>query len=114
MITKPGWVELDDPNEIWSSQISCAAYRRDFREIAFGITNQHETTIIGIEKQSKPLYNAMVWQDRRTAKYCDKLNRGLHRNDSKKTGLVCWNTCYLDEIKMDLDNIRRPAAEKKL
>jgi glycerol kinase len=72
---------LTDPNEIWSSQISCAALRRDFREIAFGITNQHETTIIWDRETSKPLYNAIVWQD--LEQNIVIRNRGLHRNDSK-------------------------------
>jgi glycerol kinase len=89
-------------NEIWSSQISCAAEAIakigiSGREIAaIGITNQRETTIVWDRETSKPLYNAIVWQDRRTAKYCDKLKAEGCRNDSKKDRasfrrLFFWN-----------------------
>ena len=74
---KPGWVE-HDPNEIWSSQISTAAeviakVGISGREVAaIGITNQRETTIVWDRETSEPIYNAIVWQDRRTAKFCDE------------------------------------------
>ena len=73
---RPGWVE-HDPNEIWSSQMSVTAeviakVGISGKEIAaIGITNQRETTIVWDRETSKPIYNAIVWQDRRTAKYCD-------------------------------------------
>ena len=75
---KPGWVE-HDPQEIWSSQISVAAEvvaktGVTGREIAaIGITNQRETTILWDKETGEPVYNAIVWQDRRTSKYCDEL-----------------------------------------
>ena len=73
---KPGWVE-HDPNEIWSSQISVAAEVIAKQGItgdniaAIGITNQRETVVVWDRETSEPIYNAIVWQDRRTAKYCD-------------------------------------------
>lgn len=91
---KPGWVE-HDPNEIWSSQISVAAeviakVGISGKEIAaIGITNQRETTIVWDRETSEPIYNAIVWQDRRTAKYCDELKaQGYTDMIKKKTGLI--------------------------
>jgi len=80
---KPGWVE-HDPIEIWSSEASViaealatlGACTADLA--AIGITNQRETTIVWDAKTGKPVYNAIVWQDRRTAEYCDSLKaKGL-------------------------------------
>jgi glycerol kinase len=91
---QPGWVE-HDPNDIWESQIGTV---RDVLSqtgtkpdeiIAIGITNQRETTIIWDRKTGKPVHNAIVWQDRRTANFCDELKaRGLEEKVSRKTGLV--------------------------
>ena len=73
---QPGWVE-HDPNEIWQSQIevareAVAKANIQPREIAaIGITNQRETAIIWDKETGKPIYNAIVWQDRRTAGFCD-------------------------------------------
>ena len=81
---KPGWVE-HDPNEIWSSQISVAAEviaktGINGKEIAaIGITNQRETTIVWDRETSEPIYNAIVWQDRRTAKVPKVTNVGSRR-----------------------------------
>ena len=75
---KPGWVE-HDANEIWSSQLSVLKSCVKHAEIeaslinAIGITNQRETTIIWNRNTGKPIHNAIVWQDRRTAAYCDQL-----------------------------------------
>jgi glycerol kinase len=120
---KPGWVE-HDPNEIWSSQISCAAEAIakigiSGREIAaIGITNQRETTIVWDRETSKPLYNAIVWQDRRTAKYCDKLKaEGYAEMIQKKTGLVLDAYFSGTKLKWILDNIegaREKAEQGKL
>jgi len=83
---KPGWVE-HNPNEIWSSQISVAAEVVAQEGIsgegiaAIGITNQRETTIVWDRETSEPIYNAIVWQDRRTAKYCDELKARSYRYD---------------------------------
>lgn len=94
LFPKPGWVE-HDPNEIWSSQISVAAEviakagitGHDIAGI--GITNQRETTIVWDKKTGKPMYNAIVWQDRRTANFCDQLKTFGHAEMiNKKTGLV--------------------------
>ncbi|HTV46965.1 MAG TPA: glycerol kinase GlpK [Phycisphaerae bacterium] len=89
-----GWVE-HDPEEIWLSQLSVAqevlakAGLRGADVAALGITNQRETTILWDKKSGKPLSHAIVWQDRRTANWCDKLKRAGHSGlVSKKTGLV--------------------------
>ena len=75
---RAGWVE-HDPEEIWASQMSVAvealslANARPRDVAALGITNQRETTIVWERKTGKPVYNAIVWQDRRTAPVCDQL-----------------------------------------
>lgn len=91
---KPGWVE-HDPMEIWASQTAVEAEvlgkaglrHRDIA--ALGITNQRETTIVWDKNTGKPVYNAIVWQDRRTADYCGKLKEqdGLEEKFGDKTGL---------------------------
>ena len=83
---KPGWVE-HDPGEIWSTQLAVA--RQAMNEIhasasdiaAIGITNQRETAIVWDKNTGKPVYNAIVWQCRRTSEYCDSLkeNRSCDR-----------------------------------
>lgn len=90
---KPGWVE-HDPMEIWSSQSATAAEaisRADLSSdsiAAVGVTNQRETTIVWDKNTGKPVYNAIVWQDRRTADYCRKLKEdGIEDMVSEKTGL---------------------------
>lgn len=87
---KPGWVE-HDANEIWSTQIGVAseAINRINAKAddisAIGITNQRETTIVWEKDTGKPIYNAIVWQCRRTADLCDKLkNRAIQTNSVKK------------------------------
>jgi len=91
---QPGWVE-HDPNEIWSSQAGVAAEAIAKMNIsaqnikAIGITNQRETTIVWDRETGEPVYNAIVWQDRRTAAYCDHLkNEGLTEVIRSKTGLI--------------------------
>lgn len=78
-----GWVE-HDPHEIWSSQASVIAEAITLMDInglniaGIGITNQRETTIVWDSDTEEPIYNAIVWQDRRTSSYCDELkNQGL-------------------------------------
>ena len=90
---KPGWVE-HDPLEIWASQSATEAEalgQADLRHrdiAAIGITNQRETTVVWDRHTGKPVYNAIVWQDRRTADYCMKLrNQGLEEKFRRKTGL---------------------------
>ena len=91
---KPGWVE-HDPNEIWATQLAVVtealarAGARPLDVAAIGITNQRETTIVWDRATGKPLYNAIVWQDRRTAAFCDALKAAGHEERiTAKTGLV--------------------------
>ena len=82
---RPGWVE-HDPNEIWATQIAVAtealgrAHLRPRDIAAIGITNQRETTVVWDRETGAPVYNAIVWQDRRTADYCDRLKREGHED----------------------------------
>lgn len=120
---KPGWVE-HDPNEIWSSQISVAAEiiakaGISGREVvAIGITNQRETTVVWDKETGEPIYNAIVWQDRRTSKYCDELKeRGHAEMIRKKTGLVLDAYFSATKLKWILDHVegaREKAAEGRL
>ena len=91
---QPGWVE-QDPNEIWSTQLNVARLALQRAGVtatgiaAIGITNQRETTVVWHRKTGEPLYNAIVWQDRRTATYCDQLKKkGFNAQVSAKTGLL--------------------------
>jgi len=118
---KPGWVE-HNPTEIWSSQIEVAKTALDKAGLeavdiaAIGITNQRETTIVWDKKNGKPVYNAIVWQCRRTAPICDQLKKkGLAEIIQKKTGLVIDAYFSGTKIKWILDNVDgvRERAEKK-
>lgn len=107
----PGWVE-HDPNEIWSSQISVAAEiiakaGISGREVAaIGITNQRETTIVWDKETGEPVYNAIVWQDRRTSKYCDELKEQGHAEMIKeKTGLILDAYFSATKLKWILDHV---------
>src|ERR1700742_1114147 len=91
---KPGWVE-HDANEIWSSQAGVVAEAAASAGIsgkdiaAIGITNQRETTVVWDRETSEPICPAIVWQDRRTAEFCDELKKqGLAKMIQQKTGLV--------------------------
>jgi len=91
---KGGWVE-HDPLEIWSSQLEVAKDVMKKNGVAakdiaaIGITNQRETTVVWNRKTGKPIYNAIVWQDRRTASICDKLKAdGYEKDMRERTGLV--------------------------
>ncbi|MDX1585801.1 MAG: glycerol kinase GlpK [Balneolaceae bacterium] len=108
---KPGWVE-HDPNEIWSSQTGVAAEAvtkagiKPNQVAAIGITNQRETTVVWDKNTGKPVYNAIVWQDRRTAPITDQLKKeGLEETFRKKTGLVLDPYFSGTKIKWILDNI---------
>ena len=114
---RPGWVE-HNPNEIWSSQAaviaeSIASSGISGRNLAaIGITNQRETTIVWDAETSKPVYNAIVWQDRRTSKVCDKLKKdGLTDKIRSKTGLIIDAYFSATKIQWILDNV--PGARKK-
>src|SRR6059036_3536532 len=91
---EPGWVE-HDAQEIWATQSNVAAEALNKARLtandvaAIGITNQRETTLVWDRATGKPICNAIVWQDRRTAEACDELkSRGLARTIRSKTGLV--------------------------
>lgn len=108
---QPGWVE-HDPNEIWSSQIGVTAdaiARAGIRAgdiAAIGITNQRETTLVWDRKTSQPVYNAIVWQDRRTAGLCDRLRAdGLTGTVQQKTGLVIDAYFSGTKVAWILDNV---------
>ena len=120
---KPGWVE-HDPNEIWSSQASVIAEVITTLDIngkniaGIGITNQRETTVVWDAETGEPLYNAIVWQDRRTAELCDKLKaEGKSDLIHKKTGLLIDAYFSGTKIKWILDNVegaRQRAEQGKL
>lgn len=118
---KEGWVE-HDPMEIWSSQSGVLAEviaRTGISQhdiIGLGITNQRETTIIWDKHTGKPVYNAIVWQCRRTAKICDELKKidGLEEYVRENTGLLIDAYFSGTKIKWILDNVEgaREKAEK--
>jgi len=120
---KPGWVE-HNPNEIWSSQASVIAESISAIDIngldiaGIGITNQRETTIVWDVDTEEPIYNAIVWQDRRTADFCDKLKaEGLIDTIREKTGLIIDAYFSGTKIKWILDNVpgaRQRAEQGKL
>src|SRR5512133_3369326 len=120
---KPGWVE-HDPEEIWSTQagVSLEAITKAGIESsaisAIGITNQRETTIVWNRKTGKPVYNAIVWQDRRTSDTCDDLKaHGLEKLIAEKTGLVVDAYFSGTKSKWILENVpgvRKLAEEGNL
>jgi glycerol kinase len=108
---KAGWVE-HDATEIWSSQAGVAAEAVASAGIngkalaAIGITNQRETTVVWNRSTGKPIYNAIVWQDRRTSDYCDTLRENGHADQiQQKTGLVLDAYFSATKIKWILDNV---------
>lgn len=108
---KAGWVE-HDPIEIWTSQVSVAtevlakANLKASQVAAIGITNQRETTILWERTTGKPLYNAIVWQDRRTSAYCNQLKEEGHASLVKdKTGLIIDAYFSGSKIKWILDHV---------
>ena len=114
---QPGWVE-HDPNEIWSSQASVAAEATVKMGIngtnikAIGITNQRETTIVWDRTTGEPVYNAIVWQDRRTAAFCDQLKNDGHADLIRaKTGLVIDAYFSGSKIRWILDNVAGARAK---
>jgi glycerol kinase len=108
---QPGWVE-HDANEIWSTQLGVAAEAISKAGLtveniaAIGITNQRETTVVWERSTGKPIYNAIVWQDRRTASFCDELKRKqLDKIIQQKTGLMVDAYFSATKIKWILDNV---------
>ena len=109
---KNGWVE-HNPNEIWLTTLK--ALRKVIKKasdlkgniISLGITNQRETTILWDKKTGKPIYNAIVWQDRRTQTYCEKLKkRKYEKSFRKKTGLFIDPYFSATKIKWILENVK--------
>ena len=114
---KPGWVE-HNPMEIWSSQASVIAEAITTIDInglniaAIGITNQRETTIVWDAETGTPVYNAIVWQDRRTSEYCDSLKKDGHTDLIRsKTGLIIDAYFSATKIRWILNNV--PGARQK-
>ncbi|NND70942.1 MAG: glycerol kinase, partial [Rhodothermales bacterium] len=117
---QPGWVE-HDAEEIWHTQIKVARDVLKETEVtadqiaAIGITNQRETTVIWDKRTGKPIHNAIVWQDRRTASYCEDLKaQGLEGEVRSRTGLFLDPYFSGTKLKWLLDNVHgaRDLAEK--
>jgi glycerol kinase len=111
LFPQPGWVE-HDPLEIWSSQLevaraALASARLTAGDVAaIGITNQRETAIIWDRRSGEPIHNAIVWQDRRTAGFCDDLKRAGHGDlITRKTGLVIDAYFSGSKIRWLLDHV---------
>ncbi len=109
---KNGWVE-HNPDEIWSTTLKALknvinkANKTRGRIISIGITNQRETTILWNKKTGKPIYNAIVWQDRRTQDYCKILKNKKYENEfRKKTGLFIDPYFSATKVKWILDNVK--------
>ncbi len=108
---KPGWVE-HNANEIWSTQLGVAVEAMSKIGVlptqisGIGITNQRETAIVWDKATGEPIYNAIVWQCRRTSEYCDSLKeKGLAETFQKKTGLIIDAYFSATKIKWILDNV---------
>src|SRR5688572_15890064 len=119
---QPGWVE-HDPLEIWSSQAGVLQEAIDKAGLSYeniaaiGITNQRETTVVWDRETGKPVYNAIVWQDRRTASYCDSIREEYGKLIQEKTGLIVDSYFSATKVKWILDNVtgaRQKAEEGKL
>ena len=114
-----GWVE-HDPMEIWSTQATVLtesiikAGLKPADIVSIGITNQRETTIVWDRTTGKPVYNAIVWQDRRTASYCDSIKQQHGNAIQQKTGLIVDAYFSASKIKWILDNVEgaRDKADK--
>ena len=112
----PGWVE-HDAMEIWSTQIGVASEAISKKNLsstdiaAIGITNQRETTVVWNKQTGLPIYNAIVWQDRRTADFCDTLKKlGKAQIIQEKTGLIIDAYFSASKIKWILDNVQGARA----
>jgi glycerol kinase len=117
LFPQPGWVE-HDANEIWSTQLGVATEAilkagLTIHDIAgIGITNQRETAVVWDRYTSQPIYNAIVWQDRRTSGYCDELKRdGSSQTIKEKTGLVTDAYFSATKVKWILDNVAGARAK---
>ncbi|WP_394758402.1 glycerol kinase GlpK [Flavobacterium sp.] len=120
---QPAWVE-HNPMEIWETQVATihevikSANISVLEIAAIGITNQRETTVIWDKNTGEPIYNAIVWQDRRTASFCDELNaKGVDKTIQQKTGLVVDAYFSGTKVRWILDNVagaREKAANGEL
>tara|TARA_B100001029_G_scaffold162820_1_gene152482 strand:+ start:1890 stop:3368 length:1479 start_codon:yes stop_codon:yes gene_type:complete len=109
---KNGWVE-HNPNEIWKTTLSSLkkviqrAKKLNGKILSIGITNQRETTVLWNKKNGKPVYNAIVWQDRRTQDFCKNLKKNdFEKKIRKKTGLFIDPYFSATKIKWILDNVK--------
>jgi glycerol kinase len=114
---QPGWVE-HDPQEIWSTQVGVATEAIAKKGLnaeniaAIGITNQRETVVVWDKNTGRPVYNAIVWQDKRTSEYCDELKKsGKNELIRKKTGLVIDSYFSGTKVKWILDNVKGARAK---
>ncbi|PJJ59018.1 glycerol kinase GlpK [Hymenobacter chitinivorans] len=117
LFPQPGWVE-HDPVEIWSTQAGVAAEATVKAGVngkslaAIGITNQRETAVVWHRGTGKPVYNAIVWQDRRTAQYCDELRAAGHEElIRQKTGLVLDAYFSASKVRWILDHVPGARAQ---
>jgi len=113
---KNGWVE-HNPNEIWNTTLKVIknvikkCKKKKINIITIGITNQRETTVLWDKTNGKPIYNAIVWQDRRTENFCKKLKeKNKEASIRKKTGLFIDPYFSATKIKWIIDNV--PKAKK--
>jgi len=109
---KNGWVE-HNPNEIWKTTLSSLkkvilkAKKLNGKILSIGITNQRETTVLWNKKNGKPIYNAIVWQDRRTEEFCKNLKKNnFEKKIQNKTGLFIDPYFSATKIKWILDNVK--------
>lgn len=116
---QPGWVE-HDPDEIWSTQAGVVAEAMTRTGLTnnniagVGITNQRETTVVWNKKTGRPVYNAIVWQDRRTAGYCDQLRKdGLGQMILEKTGLIPDAYFSATKVRWILRNVEGAMEQAK-
>ncbi len=116
---KPGWVE-HNPRDIWSTQAGVAAEVLTKANVgaadiaAIGITNQRETTVVWDRNTGQPIFNAIVWQDRRTAGICDRLRaQKMDRVIRRKTGLVLDAYFSATKVQWILQNVKGARAKAK-
>ncbi|MEE9313948.1 MAG: glycerol kinase GlpK [Rhizobiaceae bacterium] len=111
---KSGWVE-HDPEEIWKSVVSVcreAIAKANSEIVAIGITNQRETSVVWEKATGKPIHNAIVWQDRRTAEYCTTLKQqGIEADVTERTGLLLDPYFSGTKVRWLLDNVKGARAK---
>ena len=108
---KDGWVE-HDPEEIWETTLATCKEALTKDAMAIGITNQRETVVIWDKTSGKPIYNAIVWQDRRTSDYCFALKaKGHEEHVTEKTGLLLDPYFSATKINWILDNVEGARAK---